>query len=36
VGALIALAGAAFALVLVRGRDFVTYGTPEPATAAAA
>ena len=36
VGGLIALVGAALALVLVRGSDFVTYGAREPATAAAA
>jgi EmrB/QacA subfamily drug resistance transporter len=31
VGAIVAFLGAALALVLVRGRDFVTYGTQEPA-----
>jgi len=35
VGALIALVGAAFALVLVRGRDFARYRAPEPAPATA-
>ena len=35
VGAVIALAGAALALALVRGRDFATYGAPEAAPAAA-
>jgi hypothetical protein len=35
VGAVIALAGAVLATALVRGRDFATYGTPEPAAAAA-
>src|ERR1700716_1195067 len=33
VGGLIAFVGAALGLALVRGRDFVTYGAPEPATA---
>jgi EmrB/QacA subfamily drug resistance transporter len=36
VGAIIAFTGAVLGLVLVRGRDFVTYGAPEPAAAAAA
>jgi EmrB/QacA subfamily drug resistance transporter len=36
VGGLVALAGAALGLVLVRGRDFVTYGAREPAAAPAA
>ncbi len=35
VGAVIAFAGAVLGLLLVRGSDFVTYGAPEPATAAA-
>jgi len=35
VGAIIALTGAALAAALVRSRDFVTYGAPEPAAAAA-
>jgi EmrB/QacA subfamily drug resistance transporter len=33
VGAIVALVGAALALVLIRGRDFAVYGTPEPVTA---
>jgi EmrB/QacA subfamily drug resistance transporter len=33
VGAIVALIGAALALVLVRGRDFAVYGTPEVAPA---
>jgi len=36
VGALIAIAGAVLSLVLVRGRDFATYGAPSHADAAAA
>jgi EmrB/QacA subfamily drug resistance transporter len=36
VGAIIAFVGAVLALVLVRGRDFATYGAREPATAAVA
>jgi predicted MFS family arabinose efflux permease len=36
VGAIIALTGAVLGLVLVRGRDFVTAGTREPAAVAAA
>jgi EmrB/QacA subfamily drug resistance transporter len=36
VGAIVAFVGAALGLVLVRRSDFVTYGTPEPAAAAAA
>ncbi|HUZ29851.1 MAG TPA: MFS transporter [Solirubrobacteraceae bacterium] len=35
VGGIIALAGAALALVLVRSRDFVTYQPPQPAAAPA-
>jgi EmrB/QacA subfamily drug resistance transporter len=35
VGALVAFTGAALGLILVRGSDFVTYGAPEPAAAAA-
>ena len=35
VAAVVAFAGAALGLVLVRGRDFVTYGAPEPAAAPA-
>jgi EmrB/QacA subfamily drug resistance transporter len=35
VGGVIALAGAALALVLIRGRDFVVYAAPETAAAAA-
>jgi EmrB/QacA subfamily drug resistance transporter len=35
VGGIVALAGAILALLLVRGSDFVTYGAPEPAAAAA-
>jgi hypothetical protein len=35
VAALVALVGAALALVLVRGSDFVTYGAPEAAPATA-
>ena len=35
VAGIIALAGAVFALALVRRRDFVSYGAPEPAAAAA-
>jgi EmrB/QacA subfamily drug resistance transporter len=35
VGGIIALTGAVLALVLVRGRDFATYGAPEPASAPA-
>ncbi len=35
VAAIIAFAGAVLGLVLVRRRDFVTYGAPEPAAAAA-
>jgi hypothetical protein len=35
VGAVIALVGAVLAMVLVRARDFATYGVPEPAAAAA-
>jgi EmrB/QacA subfamily drug resistance transporter len=35
VGAIIAFTGAVLGLVLVRGSDFVTYGAPEPAAAAA-
>jgi EmrB/QacA subfamily drug resistance transporter len=31
VGAIVAFVGGALALILVRGRDFVTYGTQEPA-----
>jgi predicted MFS family arabinose efflux permease len=34
-GGLVALAGAVLAMVLVRSRDFATYGAPEPAAAAA-
>jgi hypothetical protein len=33
VGAVVAFAGAALALVLIRGRDFAVYGAPEAATA---
>jgi EmrB/QacA subfamily drug resistance transporter len=36
VAAVVAFVGAALGLVLVRGRDFVTYGAPEPAAAAVA
>jgi EmrB/QacA subfamily drug resistance transporter len=36
VAALVALVGAGLGLILVRARDFVTYGAPEPATAAVA
>jgi EmrB/QacA subfamily drug resistance transporter len=36
VGGIVAFAGAVLALVLVRSRDFATYGAPEPAAAAAA
>ncbi|HEY5317497.1 MAG TPA: MFS transporter [Solirubrobacteraceae bacterium] len=36
VAGIVALAGAVLALVLVRGSDFVGYGAPEPAHAAAA
>jgi predicted MFS family arabinose efflux permease len=36
VSGVVALAGAALALVLVRGRDFAAYRAPEPAPAAAA
>ncbi|MBV9197465.1 MAG: MFS transporter [Solirubrobacterales bacterium] len=36
VGAVVALVGSALALVLVRARDFVSYGAAEPAAAAAA
>jgi hypothetical protein len=35
VGGIIALTGAALALVLVRSRDFVTYEAPQPAAAPA-
>jgi EmrB/QacA subfamily drug resistance transporter len=35
VGGILAATGAVLALVLVRSRDFVTYGAPEPAAAAA-
>ena len=35
VGGVIALAGALLALILVRGRDFATYGAAQPAAAAA-
>ncbi len=35
VAGLVALIGAVLGLVLVRGRDFVVYGAPEPAAAAA-
>ena len=35
VGGVIALTGAVLAAVLVRGRDFATYGAPEPVAAAA-
>ena len=35
VGGVVALAGAALAAVLVRGRDFVKYGAPEAEPAAA-
>jgi EmrB/QacA subfamily drug resistance transporter len=35
VGGLVALVGAVLAVLLVRGSDFVTYGAPEPAAAAA-
>jgi hypothetical protein len=35
VGGLVALAGAVLSFALVRGRDFATYGAPEPAAAAA-
>jgi EmrB/QacA subfamily drug resistance transporter len=35
VGAIVALAGGVLALLLVRGRDFVTYAAPEPAPATA-
>jgi EmrB/QacA subfamily drug resistance transporter len=35
VGGVIAFVGAALGFVLVRGRDFVTYGAPEPAAAPA-
>ena len=35
VAGIVALTGAALAFVLVRSRDFVTYGAPEPAPAAA-
>jgi hypothetical protein len=35
VGGLLALSGALLALVLVRARDFATYGAPEPAPAPA-
>jgi EmrB/QacA subfamily drug resistance transporter len=35
IGAIVALAGAALAAVLVRSRDFATYGVGEPAAAAA-
>jgi EmrB/QacA subfamily drug resistance transporter len=35
VGGIVALAGAALAVVLVRASDFVTYGAPQPAAAAA-
>jgi EmrB/QacA subfamily drug resistance transporter len=35
VGGVIALIGAVVAVALVRGRDFATYGAPEPAAAAA-
>jgi EmrB/QacA subfamily drug resistance transporter len=35
VGAIVAFAGAALGLVLVRGSDFVTYGAPQPAASAA-
>jgi EmrB/QacA subfamily drug resistance transporter len=35
VGGIVALAGAVLGFLLVRNRDFATYGAPEPATAAA-
>jgi EmrB/QacA subfamily drug resistance transporter len=35
VAGVVAFAGAVLALVLIRGRDFATYGAPEPAAAAA-
>jgi hypothetical protein len=35
VGGVVALTGALLAMVLVRGRDFATYGAPEPASAGA-
>jgi hypothetical protein len=35
VAGVIALTGAVLAVVLVRTRDFATYGAPEPAAAAA-
>ncbi len=34
VGAIVAFAGAVLGLLLIRGSDFVTYGTPEPVHAA--
>jgi hypothetical protein len=36
VGAIVALVGAVFAFLLVRGSDFVTYATPEAAPAPSA
>jgi hypothetical protein len=36
VAAVVAFAGAALALALIRSRDFAVYGAPEPAQAAAA
>jgi EmrB/QacA subfamily drug resistance transporter len=35
IGALVAFAGGVLALVLIRTRDFVTYGAPQPAASAA-
>jgi EmrB/QacA subfamily drug resistance transporter len=35
IGALVAIAGGVLALVLIRTRDFVTYGAPQPAASAA-